>query len=54
MERYVQKAIREKKDCYIHLHLDKSADNIEKYKVAKKAAKRALSESRSRAYDDLY
>ena len=29
-------------------------DNIEKYKVAKKTAKRAVSEAKERAYDDLY
>jgi hypothetical protein len=50
----VQKAIKEKKDCFRHLHLGRSADTIEKYKVAKKAAKRALSEARGRAYEDLY
>jgi hypothetical protein len=31
----------------------RSADNIEKYKVAKKTAKRAVSEARG-AYEDLY
>uniref|UniRef100_R7WB00 beta-aspartyl-peptidase n=1 Tax=Aegilops tauschii TaxID=37682 RepID=R7WB00_AEGTA len=31
-----------------------SADNIEKYKMAKKAAKRAVGEARGRAYEDLY
>ncbi|SPT17361.1 unnamed protein product [Triticum aestivum] len=50
----VQKAIKEKKDCFKRLYLDKSADNIEKYKMAKKAAKRAVSEARGRAYEDLY
>ena len=42
----VQKAIKEKKVCFRRLYLDRSADNIEKYKVAKKAAKRAVSEAR--------
>jgi len=32
-------AIKEKKECYKRLFLDRSADNIEKYKVAKKIAK---------------
>uniref|UniRef100_A0A8I6XAQ5 Endonuclease/exonuclease/phosphatase domain-containing protein n=1 Tax=Hordeum vulgare subsp. vulgare TaxID=112509 RepID=A0A8I6XAQ5_HORVV len=50
----VQKIIRAKKDCYICLYLDRSAANMEKYKVAKKAAKRAVSEARGRAYEDLY
>ena len=34
--------------------MDRSADNIEKYKVAKKAAKRAVSDARGRTYEDLY
>ncbi|EMS49145.1 Cysteine-rich receptor-like protein kinase 26 [Triticum urartu] len=38
----VQKAIKEKKDCFRRLYLDRSAGNIEKYKMA--AAKRAESE----------
>lgn len=50
----VQKVIREKKDCFRCLYLDRSAANLEKYKVAKKAAKRAVSEARGRAYEDLY
>jgi hypothetical protein len=29
-------------------------DNIEKYKVAKKTAKRAVSVAKGRAYEDLY
>ncbi|XP_051212163.2 uncharacterized protein [Lolium perenne] len=50
----VQKVIREKKDCFRCLYLDMSAANMEKYKVAKKAVKRAVSEARGRAYEDLY
>uniref|UniRef100_A0A8I6Z2Q1 Uncharacterized protein n=1 Tax=Hordeum vulgare subsp. vulgare TaxID=112509 RepID=A0A8I6Z2Q1_HORVV len=50
----VQKVIREKTDCFRCLYLDRSATNMEKYKVAKKAAKRAMSEARGRAYEDLY
>ena len=46
----VQKAI----NGFRRLHLDRSANNINKYKVAKKAAKRAVSEARSRAYENLY
>jgi hypothetical protein len=34
--------------------LDRSADNIEKYKMAKKATKRAVSVARGRAYEGLY
>ena len=50
----VQKAIKEKKDCYKRLHHDKCAENIEKYRIAKKSAKRAVSRARGQAYDDLY
>lgn len=50
----VQKAIKEKKECYKCLYQDRCADNIEKYKVAKKAAKRAVGEAKGRAYEDLY
>src|SRR4051812_13006917 len=49
----VQKAIKHKKDCFRRQYLDRSADNIEKYKMAKKAAKRAIGEARGRAYEDL-
>jgi hypothetical protein len=41
----VQKAIKEKKDCFHCLYLNRSADNIEKYKMAKKATKRAMRQS---------
>jgi hypothetical protein len=36
------------------MHLDRSADNVEWYKVAKKTAKRAVSETREQMYDGLY
>jgi hypothetical protein len=50
----VQKAIKEKKECFRRMHLDKSADNVEWYKVAKKTVKRTVSEARGRMYDGLY
>jgi hypothetical protein len=50
----VQKAIKEKKECFRRMHLDRSADNIERYKVAKKTAKRAMSEARGQIYDKQY
>jgi hypothetical protein len=40
----VQKAIKEKKESFRHMHLDRSADNVERYKVAKKTTKQAVSE----------
>jgi hypothetical protein len=36
------------------MHLDRSADNVEWYKVAKKTAKWAVSEAMSQMYDGLY
>jgi hypothetical protein len=50
----VQNAIKEKKECFSHMHLDRSADNVERYKVTKKTAKQAVSESRGKMYDGLY
>ena len=42
----VQKAIKEKKECYKCLYHHRSEDNMQKYKVVKKNAKRAVSEAR--------
>ena len=39
----VQRTIKEKKECFKRLHHDKSAANIESYKIARRAAKRAVS-----------
>ena len=50
----VQRAIKEKKECYRRLYHDRGVDNVEKYKVAKKTAKRAVSVAKGRAYKDLY
>ena len=47
----MQRAIKE---CFKRLHLDKSAANIEGYKLAKRVAKRAMSVVKGKAYDDLY
>jgi hypothetical protein len=33
------------------MHLDRSANNVERYKVAKKTVKRAVSEARGQVYD---
>ena len=49
----VQRAIKEKKECYRHLYHDRSVDNIEKYKVTKKITKRAVSVVKGRAYENL-
>jgi hypothetical protein len=50
----VQNAIKEKKECFRRMYLDRSVDNVERYKVAKKTAKRTVSEARSQMYDGLY
>jgi hypothetical protein len=50
----VQRAIKEKKECFTRMHLDRSVDNIERYKMAKKTAKQAVSEARGQMYDRLY
>ena len=50
----MQRAIKEKKECFKRLHLDKSAANIEGCKLAKRAAKRAVSIAKGKTYDDLY
>ena len=50
----VQRNIKEKKKRYRRLFHDRSVDNIEKYKEAKKIAKRAVSVAKGRAYEDLY
>ena len=42
----VQKAIKKKKECYKRLYPVRCANNIEKYKVAKKTVKRAVSEAK--------
>jgi hypothetical protein len=34
--------------------MDRNVDNIERYKVAKKTAKQAVSEARGQMYDGLY
>ena len=46
----VQKAIKEN-ECFKRLHLDKSATNIEGYKLAKRVANRAMSVANGKAYD---
>jgi hypothetical protein len=51
----VQKTIKEKKELFRRMHLDRSADNIERYKVTKKTAKRTVSETRGQMYVlDMY
>jgi hypothetical protein len=36
------------------MQLDRSADNVERYKVVKKTTKRVVSEVRGQMYDGLY
>jgi hypothetical protein len=50
----VQNAIKEKKECFRRMYLDRSMNNVERYKVTKKTAKRTASEARDQMYDGLY
>jgi hypothetical protein len=50
----VQNAIKEKKECFRPMYLDRSVNNVDRYKVAKKTTKRAVSEVRGQMYDELY
>jgi hypothetical protein len=50
----VQNAIKEKKECFRRMHLNRSVDNVERYKVSKKTAKWAVSEAMGQMYDGLY
>jgi hypothetical protein len=49
----VQRAIKEK-ECFKRLHFNKSATNIEGYRLAKRSAKRAVSVAKDQAFDDFY
>ena len=48
-----KRLLRKKKECYKRFYHDRCANNIKKYKVAKKTAKRAVSEAKGWAYEDL-
>jgi hypothetical protein len=50
----VQNAIKEKKECFRRMHLHRSVDNVEQYKLTKKTAKRTVSEVKGQMYDGLY
>jgi hypothetical protein len=50
----VQKSINEKKECYKRLYHNRSDENIQKYKKARRNAKKALSKARGQAYMELY
>jgi hypothetical protein len=52
--RRCKKAIKENKECFKQLHLNKSATSIESYKIEKRVAKRAVSVANGQMYDDLY
>jgi hypothetical protein len=50
----VQNVIKEKKDYFSRMHLDRSVDNVERYTVAKNTTKWAVSEARGQMYDGLH
>lgn len=49
----VQRTIKDK-ECYKTRYQDRSTSNVEKYKEAKKNARRAVSGARRKAYHELY
>ena len=50
----VQEKVRNKKNCFKAIHLDNSSDNWEKYRLAKREAKKAVSDARAKAYEGFY
>jgi ferredoxin-thioredoxin reductase catalytic subunit len=44
--RRCKKTIKEKKECFSHMYLDRSVDNVEQYKIPKKTVKRVVSAAR--------
>jgi hypothetical protein len=50
----VQNVISEKKECHKRLHHNKRDENIQKYKKAKRNAKKIVSEAKSPTYVELY
>jgi hypothetical protein len=51
--KYKKLSIR-RKECYKRLHHNKSDENIQKYKEARRNTKKAVSEARGQAYTKLY
>jgi hypothetical protein len=52
MMTYKRRSVR--KECYKRLQHNKSDENIQKCKEARRNAKKAMSESRGQAYAELY
>ena len=50
----VQEKVRNKKNCFKAIHLCNSAENWEKYRLARKEAKKVVSEARAKAYEGFY
>jgi hypothetical protein len=46
--------ISEKKECYKRLHHNRNDENIQKYKEARRNAKKAVSKAMSQTYAELY
>jgi hypothetical protein len=53
MMMYKKLSMRKKK-CYKRLHHNRSNENIQKYKEARRNAKKVVSEAKSQAYTELY
>ena len=50
----IQNTIRAKRDCFKAWQTNKNNQTLEAYKIAKKRAKRIVSEAKSKAYEELY
>ena len=50
----VQEKTKHKKDCFKAIHLCNNVENWERYRLAKKETKKAVSEARDKAYEEFY
>ena len=50
----IQNTIRAKRDCFKAWKTNKNNQTLEAYKIAKKRAKRIVSEAKSKVFEELY
>ena len=50
----VQEKVKNKRDCFKAIHLCDNTENWEKYRLAKKETKKAVSVARSKAFEEFY
>ena len=53
-ETNVQEKVKTKRECFKALHSCNNEENREKYRVAKKETRKAVSEAKSKAFEGLY